>query len=55
MTLEMIYDCMRFDKAYIDTMLRHVETLLGGMVANPSALLDELMEFAGNSDRRRLI
>ena len=42
LTLEMIYDCARFDKAYIDTMLFHVETLLGSMVANPGALLDEL-------------
>ncbi|HEX5885426.1 MAG TPA: condensation domain-containing protein, partial [Pyrinomonadaceae bacterium] len=42
LTLEMIYDRVRFDKAYIDTMLRHVETLLGSMVANPGALLDEL-------------
>ena len=45
--LELIYDRTRFDKAYIETMLRHVETLLGSMVANPGALLDELrMEFA---------
>ncbi|HEY2961417.1 MAG TPA: amino acid adenylation domain-containing protein [Pyrinomonadaceae bacterium] len=42
LTLEMIYDRVRFDKAYIDTMLLHVETLLGSMVANPGALLDEL-------------
>jgi len=42
LTLEMIYDRVRFDKAYIDTMLRHVETLLGSMVANPGALLGEL-------------
>jgi non-ribosomal peptide synthetase component F len=42
LTLEMIYDRVRFDKAYIDTMLLHVETLLAGMIANPAALLDEL-------------
>jgi non-ribosomal peptide synthetase component F len=40
--LEMIYDRLRFDKAYIDTMLLHVETLLSSMVANPGALLDDL-------------
>jgi len=42
LTLEMIHDGVRFDKAYIDTMLLHVETLLGSMIANPGALLDEL-------------
>jgi hypothetical protein len=42
LTLELIYDSARFDKGYIETMLRHVETLLGSMAANPSALLDEL-------------
>lgn len=42
LTLEMIYDRVRFDRAYIDAMLRHVETLLGCMVANPDALLDEI-------------
>jgi surfactin family lipopeptide synthetase C len=42
LTLEMIYDRVRFDQAYIDTMLRHVETLLSSMVTNPGALLDEL-------------
>ena len=42
LTLEMIYDRVRFDKAYIDTMLLHVETLLGSMVGNPGVLLDEL-------------
>jgi len=47
LTLEMIYDSVRFDKTYIDTMLRHVETLLASMVAHPAALLHELqMEFA---------
>jgi len=40
--LELIYDRARFDEAYIETMLRHVETLLGSMVAHPGALLDEL-------------
>ena len=42
LTLEMIYDRVRFDKSYIETMLAHVETLLAGMVANPRALLHEL-------------
>jgi amino acid adenylation domain-containing protein/non-ribosomal peptide synthase protein (TIGR01720 family) len=42
LALELIYDRARFDKTYIDTMLRHVETLLGSMVANPGALLDQL-------------
>jgi len=42
LTLELIYDRTRFDKAYIETMLRHVETLLGSMVAQPGAPLDEL-------------
>jgi amino acid adenylation domain-containing protein/non-ribosomal peptide synthase protein (TIGR01720 family) len=42
LTLEVIYDRVRFDKAYIDTMLLHVETLLGSMVANPGTLLHEL-------------
>ncbi|MEN3329189.1 MAG: hypothetical protein V7638_3996 [Acidobacteriota bacterium] len=42
LTLELIYDRARFDPGYIQTMLRHVETLLGSMVANPTALLDEL-------------
>ena len=47
LTLELIYDRARFDKSYIETMLRHVETLLGSMAANPRALLDDLqMEFA---------
>jgi len=51
LTLEMIYDRVRFDKAYIDTLLSHVETLLAGMVENPGALLDELefMEAAAAS------
>ncbi len=45
--LELIYDRTRFDKVYIEMMLRHVETLLTSMVANPGALLDELqMEHA---------
>ncbi|HSL53916.1 MAG TPA: condensation domain-containing protein, partial [Pyrinomonadaceae bacterium] len=42
LSLELIYDRARFDKGYIETMLRHVEMLLGSMVANPRALLDEL-------------
>jgi hypothetical protein len=47
LTLEMIYDSVRFDRTYIDTMLRHLETLLASMVAHPAALLHELqMEFA---------
>ena len=47
LTLEMIYDSVRFDQVYIDTMLRHVETLLASMVAQPAAMLHELqMEFA---------
>ena len=45
LTLELIYDRVRFNEAYIDTMLRHVETLLGSMVANPGALLHELQMF----------
>ncbi len=45
LTLEMIYDRVRFDKAYIDTMLLQVEKLLGSMTANPGALLDELEIF----------
>jgi amino acid adenylation domain-containing protein/non-ribosomal peptide synthase protein (TIGR01720 family) len=47
LTLEMIYDSVRFDQVYIDTMLRHVETLLASMVVQPAAMLHELqMEFA---------
>jgi len=42
LTLELIYDRGRFDKSYIETMLSHVETMLGSMVANPGALLEEL-------------
>jgi non-ribosomal peptide synthetase component F len=42
LTLEMIYDRVRFDQSYIEAMLGHVETLLGSMVANPRARLDEL-------------
>ena len=42
LTLEMIYDRVRFDKAYIDTLLLQVETLLGNIVAQPQALLHEL-------------
>jgi non-ribosomal peptide synthetase component F len=42
LTLELIYDGTRFDKVYIDTILRHVEMLLSNMAANPGALLHEL-------------
>ena len=40
--LKISYDCSRFDMATINRMLKHVQTLLQGMVSNPEVSLKDL-------------
>jgi hypothetical protein len=42
LSLQLSYDCHRFDAATISRMLRHLQTLLEGIVANPGQRLKNL-------------
>jgi amino acid adenylation domain-containing protein len=42
LSLKLSYDCRRFDAATISRMLRHLQTLLEGIVANPGQRLKNL-------------
>jgi non-ribosomal peptide synthetase component F len=42
LSLQLSYDCRRFDAATISRMLRHLQTLLEGIVANPGQRLKNL-------------
>ncbi|MEG4634885.1 condensation domain-containing protein, partial [Microcoleus sp. AR_TQ3_B6] len=46
--LELSYDCRRFDAATIEGMLKHLETLLEGIIANPSQRLSDLRMLTQN-------
>jgi amino acid adenylation domain-containing protein len=52
--LKIEYDCGKFDRATITRMLGHLQTLLAGMVANPSQKLGDLTPLT-ETERHQLL
>ncbi|WP_066426813.1 non-ribosomal peptide synthetase [Anabaena sp. 4-3] len=55
LTLKLLYDTRRFDQQAIARMLGHLQTLLTGMVTNPTARLSELSLLSQTEQHQLLV
>jgi amino acid adenylation domain-containing protein/non-ribosomal peptide synthase protein (TIGR01720 family) len=52
-SLQALYERRRFGRAVIQQMLRRLQSLLSGIVRNPDATIDELLQSLADDDRDR--